>query len=270
MRQGLIPGRHGRPAHPRPTLRSWPSLPAGTICALLLAALLGNACAGKSYQGRPTESPAEHGIVLWQPCDPARAAALEATAATDGPAALRAAACLASLLRLDDQGPKKELARRGLAQAKAATVALPQSALAHYLAAFLYGMEAEQNPLKGLDLVPLIEQEALLAAELDPRIDFGGPDRILGELYLRAPAFPMSVGDSSRAVERYRRAAAQAPAFVENRLGLAEALFADGDAARACAELAALLRDPGAGLDSAARTKALELKGRRCPGLAGN
>ena len=230
---------------------------------LLAAVLAGAACTARTVQDTPIETQSEFGIVLWQACGIEQARALEAAAA-DGESALRASACFASLLRREAEGPKKDFARRGLAQAEAAVAALPKSALAHYLAAYLHGMEAEQHPLRGLDLVPRIEQEALLAAGLDPGLDFGGPDRILGELYLRAPAFPVSVGDSAKAVEHYSRAATLAPDFAENRLGLAEALLADGDAPRACRELDGLARDAGP-----QRARAAELFARHCAGQGG-
>jgi hypothetical protein len=89
-------------------------------------------------------------------------------------------------------------------------------------------------------LVPRIEKQALLAGEHDPTIDQAGPDRLLAELYLRAPGFPVSIGDSALAVEHYRRAVALAPTST-NRLGLIEALLAEEELATACSELSELL-----------------------------
>ena len=109
--------------------------------------------------------------------------------------------------------------------------------MARYLAANLTALEAKYDPLRGLELVPTIQREALAAARLDPKLDHGGPDRMLGELYLRAPGFPVSIGDSGKAVIYYRRALTQDPNFPENRLGLVEALLADDENVEACKEL---------------------------------
>ena len=127
--------------------------------------------------------------------------------------------------------------------AQAAVAMLPRSGLAHYLAAYLTGMEAENDPLRGLALVPLIEREAMIASDLDPGIDHGGPDRMLGELYLHAPGIPISIGDSAKAVDRFRRALDHDPEFPENRLGLVEALLAEEELGRACFELKGVLSE---------------------------
>ena len=116
--------------------------------------------------------------------------------------------------------------------AEAAVKAFPEDATAHYLTAYLAGLEAENDPARGLELVPVIEREALTAAHLNPNMDNGGPDRMLGELYLRGPSFPMSVGDLEKAVTHFRKAVKLAPNFLPNRLGLAEALTENEESVR--------------------------------------
>ncbi len=207
------------------------------------------------------------GLVLWEPCTPEQAGRWAADAERDGAAALRAASCYATLV---ERNPGKsaglEDARRGQAAAETAVRKLPGSGLAHYLAAYLTGLVAERAPLRGLALVPVIEREAQRAAELDPGVDRGGPDRMLGELYLRAPGSPFSVGNRDKAVRHYQRAVAAEPAAAENRLGLAEALLAGDRTDEACGELRAIrAAAPPATGETPARRRAMELMERFCP-----
>ena len=121
--------------------------------------------------------------------------------------------------------------------AEEAVKAFPENATAHYLSAYLAGLEARNDPGKGLELVPVIEREALTAARLNPNMENGGPDRMLGELYLKAPSFPMSVGDLEKAITHFRKAVELAPDFLQNRIGLAEALIENEDPSAACLEI---------------------------------
>jgi hypothetical protein len=161
-------------------------------------------------------------------------------------AGLKAAACYVILARSGkDQGSRLEDARRGRVLVERALHSDRRNGLAHYLMACLRGLEAENDAVMGLRLVPMIEREALEAAHLDPRVDHGGPDRLLGELYLRAPSFPVSVGDYARAAAHFRRAVEVAPDHLENRLGLVEALLAEGDDEAACGELQLVFKRSG-------------------------
>lgn len=179
-------------------------------------------------------------LVLWAPCSQTEAEELASQAEQDGLKALEAAHCYAVLVRNEAPHTQSESlahARLGLKYAEMAIKAFPSSGLTHYLTAHLTGMEAERNPTRGLWLVSVIEREAALAAELNPKLDHGGPDRILGELYLRAPGFPLSVGDSSKAIAHLRRAVEFSPGYVKNRILLVEALMAEEENSEACEEL---------------------------------
>lgn len=185
----------------------------------------------------------ETGFVLWQPCTPAQAERWLSAAAEDDRQALQAASCCAYLLQQsEDKAVQSEYARQGYKLAESVLHRAPQSGLVNYLAACLEGLKAERSdPLDALQAVPEIERKALTAARLAPRLDDGGPDRLLGELYLRAPEPPVSIGDSSKAVSHFRKAVQHAPRRLENRLGLAAALLAEGELGEACDELNAVL-----------------------------
>jgi tetratricopeptide (TPR) repeat protein len=180
---------------------------------------------------------------LWSPCTRNQALVWGRKSKQDPGAALQAARCYAVLARNEkNKSLRLENAVNGRKTAEAAVVRDPKNGTAHYLAAYLAGLEAENQPLKGLTLVPLIERGAIEASRLNPRLDHGGPDRMLGELYLRAPDPPVSIGDLEKAIDHYQRAVMQDPNFVENRLGLAEAYLEDEEPGQACDQLQEILR----------------------------
>lgn len=207
--------------------------------------------------------------VLWEPCDAVQAEQLRMAAQQDAGAALRGAACYAYLVERAGGDPAG--ARTGRQLAESAVAAFPANATAHYLLGYLAGLEAQHNPLRALTLVPVIEQEALAALALNPALDQGGPPRMLGDLYLRAPAFPASVGDTALAVEYFRQAVELAPDFADNRLGLIDALLAETETAEACLQLQALWSTlaPKDGAGSAWQ-RGLELQQRMCEGITGD
>ena len=65
------------------------------------------------------------------------------------------------------------------------------------------------------------------AVELDPSVDGGGPLRLLGTLYLRAPPWPRGPGDGELALELLERAVDEYPEHPLNHFFYAEALLDD-------------------------------------------
>ena len=244
------------------------------IAALLICAL--SACAQVPQKRdmaleRATEEEYRHladDIYLWKPCTRSEAEAYAAEA--DGLAALRAASCYLFLVieETDDEATRLIDAKRGRSLAESALRTDPENGGAHYLAAYLTALEAQNDRVRGLSLVPIIEKEALAAAKYHPKVDHGGPDRMLGGLYLRAPGLPVSVGDSAKAVVHYRRARDYDPDYPENRLGLIEALMADDELKEACDELREFLTEmPPHDRAETTWTKALGLMKRLCEDL---
>ena len=103
-----------------------------------------------------------------------------------------------------------------------------------YYAALCMGSRARARNLEGLELLPEMVEAGQAARRINPRIMQGGPDRLLGGIYLRAPAWPTSVGDLDEALAHLTTAIELAPDWPENHLLFAEALIADdrGDEAR--------------------------------------
>ncbi len=175
---------------------------------------------------------------LWSSCTPDQAISWSGQIDRNPESAFRAARCYAVLARDGKtRSVRLEYAVKGRKMAETAVTRDPENGAAHYLAAYLAGLEAENNALKGLSLVPVIEREALAASRLNPQLDHGGPDRMLGELYLRAPEPPVSIGNLEKAIQYYRRAVSADPGFVENRLGLVKAYLEDENQAAACRQL---------------------------------
>jgi len=222
-------------------------------------------------EGRSLAAPAWGELVFDEACPAAQAEAWELQAAADPRALLGGAACMVFVAERAVSGEEAlSAAQRGRSLAAAAVVRWPHSAAAHYLLAYATGLVAEQQPLQALELVTVIEQEAQRAADLDATIDNGGPERMLGELYLRAPGFPVSIGDSSAAVEHYRRAVILAPENPANRLGLVEALLAEEQHPAACDELSVLFSLLVAEVPGDDWQRAIELQQRLCRQLQGN
>lgn len=173
------------------------------------------------------------GVVLWKPCSKAQAEVLSNSYMDKD--ILQGAACSAWLL---ESGAVDSAAYAKNSQEKLNNFLSkkPQSGLGHYLLAYLIAKEAQLAPMKGLDLVPMMEQEAIAASKLSPQVDHAGPDRFLGELYLKAPSPPISIGDMDHALEHYEKAVELAPDFAMNRLGLATALLEDDEVEDACAQ----------------------------------
>jgi hypothetical protein len=120
---------------------------------------------------------------------------------------------------------RADIARLGIAACRELLAREPKSAPAHYYLAMNCGelADAEAPSVASFHLVKEVEGEFKIVAELDEQFDFAGPARNLGELYLQAPSWPLSVGSKRKAKEFLERAAALAPEYPENLLNLAEA-----------------------------------------------
>jgi hypothetical protein len=233
--------------------------------SLVLLAFLATACAAARQAPVPqAERPDREGLPQLSLCAPEQA---RSWARGQGLAPrLRAAGCFARLAetaRSEEQG--LAWAEQGQKLALTAAEQAPDNATAQYLAAYLTGLRAEREPMRGLSLVPVIAKHARAAAKLDPALDRAGPRRILGELLLQAPGFPVSIGDPSAAVEQFRKAVQLAPDFPENRIGLAESLLETGREAEACRTLAPVLEQAKpANIDPAAWSRAVRVLQNVC------
>ncbi|MFO0757908.1 MAG: hypothetical protein U0359_15535 [Byssovorax sp.] len=93
---------------------------------------------------------------------------------------------------------------------------------------------------KGLTSAPLVrdvERFARRSIELDPGFRGGAAMRMLGTLYVLAPATLLAHGDSEEGLSMLERLLAAHPEVIENHLRVAEAMIALGDPAPAAPHL---------------------------------
>jgi hypothetical protein len=123
------------------------------------------------------------------------------------------------------------------------------------------GRLVQQRGLRGASQVGEVEYWAQRSRTLDPDLRDGAATRLLGTLYVIAPATFLAHGDSERGLEMLEKLAEEHPDVAENQLRLAEAYIALGDpepaAPHLCASLAhrtALRRDDQQLLDQLVAT----------------
>jgi tetratricopeptide (TPR) repeat protein len=132
----------------------------------------------------------------------------------------RAAFDWAEFARNEDH--REEIAQRGIEASRRAVELSPTNATAHYWLGMNLGQLARTKSLGALKLVREMESEFLRARDLDPHVDYAGPDRSLGYLYRDAPGWPTSIGSKRKAREHFERAVQLHPEFPENQLSLLE------------------------------------------------
>ncbi|MBI4518772.1 MAG: hypothetical protein HY699_23500 [Deltaproteobacteria bacterium] len=95
------------------------------------------------------------------------------------------------------------------------------------------GRLVQQQGLLAAHLVPEIERCARRSRDLDPDFRGGAATRLLGTLYVMAPAVLLQHGDSEIGLQLLEGLAQTHPEVLENHLRLAEAYIALGDPAPA-------------------------------------
>lgn len=99
----------------------------------------------------------------------------------------------------------------------------PDSLEANFWLAANWGSYGQaKGIMKSLSLVSPIKNTIEKVIGIDETYFYGGPWRILGRLYHKAPGFPISIGDNSRALECLLKAVDLGPGFFLNHLFLAE------------------------------------------------
>ena len=133
-------------------------------------------------------------------------------------------ACFGLVTVLEDRKEMERIINEGIAACRASVALDSGSAAGHYYLAITVGKLADlKRNLAAYGMVKEVEREFHKARELDEHFCYAGSDRCLGELYFKAPGWPLSVGSRSKARKHLERAAELAPDFPENRLLLAEA-----------------------------------------------
>jgi len=105
-----------------------------------------------------------------------------------------------------------------------------EGAVHYYLAANL-GLAVRDHITVAMKNLGRLESEMKQALALSPDIDDGGPMRLLGALYLKAPSWPNGIGDLDKALELLEKAVNKHPGHPLNHLFYAQALWTEGDEA---------------------------------------
>jgi tetratricopeptide (TPR) repeat protein len=116
---------------------------------------------------------------------------------------------------------KKEYFELGVKAAEQAIQINPNDCRGHFWLGVNYGHLAEvSNWMEALRLVDRIKDAIANAERLDPNCECGGPNRVLGKLYARAPFF--KGGSKSKAIRLLKDSLRQCPSDTQSRIFLAE------------------------------------------------
>jgi len=140
----------------------------------------------------------------------------------------RLARAAAEQCTLDEGAACQASIPKAMESARKAVELAPDRVEGHYYLAQLIGFSAQTQ--RGADIKPMLSQmvtESEIAIKIDDKFDSGGPLRMLGTVYTRAPAPPVAIGDPEKAVQFLTRAVAVAPDHPLNQIYLAEAQIAD-------------------------------------------
>ncbi len=133
--------------------------------------------------------------------------------------AARAGLWLATYVEPEDGA----LVGRVLALTNTAVSLKPERVEGHHYRAVVLGLVARQDPLKGPDAMKSMVADGRKAAQIDGGFEQGGPHRLLGGLYLKAPGPPTGVGSPRRALHHLKKAVELAPQHPGNLVLLAQA-----------------------------------------------
>lgn len=140
--------------------------------------------------------------------------------------------CLYLAERETNQGKREKLAAEGVSFAEDA---LAQGGggdgSVHYYLATNLGLAIREQITLAMANLERLEAEMKRALALSPDIDDGGPLRILGALYLKAPTWPNGIGDRDMALELLKKAVKEHPGHPINHLFYAQALWDEEDEA---------------------------------------
>lgn len=134
---------------------------------------------------------------------------------------------------------------RGVDYGEKGVEAEENSLEANFWLAVNYGsFGTEKGIMKSLELIKPIKNHAEKALDIEESYFYGGPWRVLGRLYHKAPGFPFSLGDTKKAISCLEKALEFGPKFYLNHLFIAEAFLSLSDKRTARQHLEWILEAP--------------------------
>lgn len=102
----------------------------------------------------------------------------------------------------------------------------------------------EKGIMKSLSLITPIKDLSEKCIEFDETYFYGGPWRVLGRLYNKAPGFPISIGSNKKSLECLEKALEYGEKFYLNHLFIAELYISDRNKTKAREHLEWILEAP--------------------------
>lgn len=127
----------------------------------------------------------------------------------------------------EDDAAVSQISEQGIEAGRKAVALSPDRVEGHYYLAQLVGFQAKVQKGESKERVAEMLKEGERAEQIDAKFDHGGPSRMLGAIYAKAPAPPLSVGDPEKAVKYLSKAVELDGEFPANTLYLASAQVAD-------------------------------------------
>lgn len=116
---------------------------------------------------------------------------------------------------------KKQYFKEGVEKAKLAVAIDPNNCRGHFWLGVNYGMVAETAGMfEALGMLDQIKSAVEQALKIDKNCECGGPQRVLGKLYSRAPWF--KGGSKSKAIRSLQQSLELCPNDTQSRIFLAE------------------------------------------------
>jgi tetratricopeptide (TPR) repeat protein len=144
-----------------------------------------------------------------------------------------------------DPEDKMDYFEQGVDYGEMGVKANEKSLEANFWLAVNYGsFGTEKGIMKSLELVDPIRTCIERAIEVDESYFYGGPWRVLGRLYHKAPGWPFSIGNNKKAIECLEKALEFGPKFYLNHLFLAEAYLSNWDKQKAKEHLEWIVEAP--------------------------
>jgi len=143
-----------------------------------------------------------------------------------------------------DESLVAKFAEDGVSSARLAGINKDNPKACYYFA-LNQGLILQRKGLLALSKLPEVA-EALKMASAADSIDWGGPLRVLGMLYLKAPAWPTGIGDLDKSLNLLAEAVKKYPVHPLNHIFYAEALIEDDNKveAKKCLDIAERLAVP--------------------------
>jgi hypothetical protein len=135
--------------------------------------------------------------------------------------------CLLLAEREDDQATREKLAAEGVHFAEQTiSSGAEEDGRVHYYWALNMGLAIRRHYVLALKNLKPLAKKLESAQQKVPAEDSGGPGRVLGMLYLKAPPWPQNIGDWDKAFALLKQTVEQFPQHPLNHLFYAQALWA--------------------------------------------